>query len=91
MLLSKKGILHSPDFPGHYPSNLRCKWTLVAERDCDYVYLNFTHIILERNRDTLKICLKEVCREDEKLVLTGKPKQRLVCMYTSLLILCLSL
>ena len=50
----------------------RCKWTLVAERDCDYVVLNFTHIILEEHYDELKVCLKDVCNEDDKLVLTGK-------------------
>ena len=72
VFLSKEGVLHSPDFPHHYPSNLRCKWTLIAERDCDYIRLSFTHIILEGTHDTLKICLKKTCREDEKLVLTGK-------------------
>ena len=57
-----------------YQCNLyyRCKWTLVAERDCDYVVLNFTHIILEEHYDELKVCLKDVCNEDDKVVLTGK-------------------
>ena len=71
MFLNEQGVLHSPGFPKHYLSNMRCKWTLVAERDCDYIQINFTNIMLEKHFDTLTICLKDKCTEDEKEVLTG--------------------
>ena len=66
-----RGVLTSPDFPENYLDNLRCKWTLVTERD--HIQIDFSHIMLEENYDTLTICLKDECSEDEKLVLTGKP------------------
>ena len=72
MSVSKRGVLHSPDFPNNYHRNMKCKWTLVAEMDCDSVKINFTHIILEEGHDTLSLCLKDKCSEEEKVVLTGK-------------------
>jgi hypothetical protein len=69
--LDEQGVLNSPEFPEDYLSNLRCKWKLVAERDCDYIEIDFTHITLEEYYDTLTVCLKDSCREDEKIVLTG--------------------
>ena len=66
------GVLTSPEFPGNYPSNIKCVWMLVAERDCDVVKITFTHIILEEGYDTLSLCLKDKCSEEEKMVLTGE-------------------
>ena len=72
VLLSKEGVLQSPGFPRPYTSNLMCKWTLVAEEYGNHVRLNFSHIVLEKNCDILKICLKNECGEDEKIILTGE-------------------
>ena len=72
MSVSEEGVLESPNFPKNYPGNMKCKWTLVAERDCDAVKINFTHIILEENYDTLTVCPQKTCHEDEKIILTGR-------------------
>ena len=65
-------VLESPNFPHNYHSKMNCKWRLVAEKECDDVVVNFTHIILEENYDMLRVCLKDVCSEEELLILTGK-------------------
>ena len=65
-------VLESPNFPRDYHPKMNCKWRLVAEKDCDDVVINFTHIVLEKNYDTLTVCLRDVCSEEELLVLTGK-------------------
>ena len=84
MYLDEQGVLNSPEFPEDYLSNLRCKWKLVAERDCDYIEIDFTHITLEEHYDTLTVCLKDSCREDEKIVLTGKVEAlRLLLKFTA--------
>jgi hypothetical protein len=64
-------VLESPNFPRDYHPKMNCKWRLVAEKDCDDVVINFTHIVLEKNYDTLTVCLRDVCSEEELLVLTG--------------------
>ena len=69
--VTETGVLESPGFPDNYPSNMWCRWTLVAELDCDIVKVNFTHIILEEKYDKLTVCPKNVCSEGEKIVLTG--------------------
>ena len=68
----EQGVIESPDFPQRYQDNTRCKWTLVAEGLSDKVRLEFTHIILEEHYDTVKVCLKHACDEDEMIILTGK-------------------
>ena len=69
--VTETGVLESPGFPDNYPSNMWCRWTLVAELDCDVVKVNFTHIILEEKYDKLTVCPKNVCSEEEKIVLTS--------------------
>ena len=49
----------------------RCKWTLVGRFCCGFIRIKFTHIILEERYDMVKVCLKDVCKEDEKIILTG--------------------
>ena len=61
-----QGILHSPGFPSNYPSNINCKWTLVAESANDSVHINFKYIKLEKNYDRLSVGV-----EDDVLTLTG--------------------
>ena len=70
--VTKLGVITSPGFPGNYPSNTKCKWTLVAELDCDNVIVSFTQIILEEGYDKLSLCLRDECSEEEKVVLTGE-------------------
>ena len=71
MHVTETGVLQSPGFPGNYPSNMLCKWTLVAELDCDVVKLTFTHIVLEGNYDRLTVCLQDECSEEDLIVVTG--------------------
>ena len=71
MHVTETGVLQSPGFPGNYPSNMLCKWTLVAELDCDVVKLTFTHILLEENYDRLTVCLQDECSEEDLIVVTG--------------------
>ena len=61
-----QGILHSPGFPSNYPSNINCKWTLVAESANDSVHLNFKYIKLEKDYDRLSVGVG-----DDVLTLTG--------------------
>ena len=72
MSFDQQGVLQSPNFPNNYPTNMNTLWTLVAENYSNSVIqINFTHIVLEENYDTLTVCLKDACREEELLVLTG--------------------
>ena len=64
--------LQSHNFPRNYYPKMNCMWKLVAEKECDVVVINFTHIVLEKDFDTLAVCLKDTCSEEEMLVLTGK-------------------
>ena len=69
--LGQQGVLQSPNFPNNYPKNMNIIWTLVAENHSNIIQINFDHIILEEDYDTLTVCLKDVCTEEEMLVLTG--------------------
>ena len=62
----QQGTLCSPGFPSNYPSNINCKWTLVAESANDSVQLNFEYIKLEKDYDKLSVGV-----EDDTLTLTG--------------------
>ena len=65
------GVLQSLDFPRNYPSNLNCKWTLVAESESDNVLINFTYIKMEKNYDVLTVCLEDECSNEGIVTLTG--------------------
>jgi hypothetical protein len=67
----QQGVLQSPNFPNNYPTNMNIIWTLMAENHSNIIQINFTHIIMEEDYDTLTVCLKDVCSEEEMLVLTG--------------------
>ena len=71
MSSGQQGVLQSPNFPNNYPTNMNVQWTFVAENHSNIIQINFTHIILEEDYDTLTVCLKDVCSEEEMLVLTG--------------------
>ena len=71
MSLGQQGVLQSPNFPHNYPTNMNIKWTFVAENHSSIIQMNFVHIILEEDYDTLTVCLKDVCSDEEKIVLTG--------------------
>ena len=71
-VLAEKGIIQSPDFPQNYLNNMRCKWTLISQNCSENVRISFTHLILEEHYDKVMVCVKDVCNEDDKLVLTGK-------------------
>ena len=45
-----------------------------------HIIVNFTHILLEEHYDKLKVCVKDVCDEDDKLVLTGKKDTGIITM-----------
>ena len=62
----QQGTLRSPGFPSNYPSNINCKWTLVAESANDSVHLNFEYIKLEKDYDKLSVGV-----ENDTLTLTG--------------------
>ena len=67
----QQGTLQSLGFPSNYPSNLNCKWTLVAEGESDNVLINFTYIKVEKNYDMLTLCLEDNCTEQGNVKITG--------------------
>ena len=71
MSLGQQGVLQSPNFPNNYPANMNIKKTFVAENHNNIIQINFTHSIMEEDYDTLTVCLKDVCSEEEEIVLTG--------------------
>ena len=68
MAISETGVLESPGYPKYYYNNMWCKWKLVSPLDCDFIRINFTNIVLEENYDTLTVCLKNVCSEEDLIV-----------------------
>ncbi|KAL5010260.1 hypothetical protein ScPMuIL_012565 [Solemya velum] len=50
ILRNDVGVITSPNYPGHYPHNQRCIWTIIASEG-NQIRLNITDFMLEGNRD----------------------------------------
>ena len=83
MSLGQLGTLQSPGFPRSYPSNINCKWTLVAENDRDTVQLIVSYVALEKNYDKLTVCAADECSEQDTVMLTGITKVLYLCTVAS--------
>ncbi|XP_067027018.1 serine-rich adhesin for platelets-like isoform X2 [Acropora muricata] len=67
LLTWERGILHSPNFPRHYPNGQLCSWNIIV-KSTQRIHLIFTHFDLQEDKDTDSVIVYDGIDETGKIL-----------------------